>query len=68
MSSAETGVAYRDDLSDIKQYVVTIRLQYCPVAAMRHLVDVGKSPSGYRVFTDEPDVPRTKPMTGRRQG
>ena len=59
---------YRDDLSDVERHVATIGLQYDFGIVMRPIPDVREPSSGYWVLTDEFDVLRVKPTTGRWQG
>lgn len=49
-------VTYRGNLSDVEQRIATIRFQHHPTTAMCRFVDVRKSPSIYRTFTDEGDL------------
>ena len=47
---------YRDDLSDIEQYVAPVQLQDDPATAMRRLVDICETPGSDRAFAGKVDI------------
>ena len=56
---------YRDDLSDIKRGVATIRFQHDLAIAMFPLPDICEPPSAYWMLADYLDALWAEPATGR---